>query len=174
YKVIDSQIRKVNIQDLKTFDGHVVPSKWFAASGINNNKSRQQDVYVATTFGLITGILSDKIPDNADADHGERQNEQGKTTVFNERVHSKAKTGKRHMTSLGQESPPNCPANSTFEDSISDIRNSTLAPAYKRRKIRQQSSVVMQDIIDVCNRHNETLANVVGECCSTDKNVLPL
>ena len=47
YKVIDSQIRKVNIQDLKTFDGHVVPIKWFASSGINNNKSRHQDVNVA-------------------------------------------------------------------------------------------------------------------------------
>ena len=77
------------------------------------------------------------------------------------------------MTSLGQESPPNCPANSTFEESITDIRNSTLAPAYKRRKIRQQSIVVMQEIIDVCNRHNETLANVVGECCSTDKKCAP-
>ena len=55
FKVFDNDIKQVNIKD-----GSQVPAKWFSSSVTNPSKIKadKYDVYVASTFGILAGVLA--------------------------------------------------------------------------------------------------------------------
>lgn len=49
--------------------------------------------------------------------------------------------------------------------SVSDIDSSFFAPPTKKRKIRKKVETVMESINTVCSGHDETLSEMIAQCC---------
>ena len=49
--------------------------------------------------------------------------------------------------------------------SVSDIECSCFAPLTKKRKIRKKVETVMENINTVCSSHDETLSEMIAQCC---------
>lgn len=170
-RVFPDEYRQIEFDDLLGDNGVPASASWFSADG-----RRTEKVYVASAFGLVLGILRQKLLDELPFIHSEDF----------QRIVSWINAFTSNMSLCFLPTPPSTPSppkpkSVSFPEKPQDVSpksekrprtlnelkaDEDLSPAFKKKKIQETAVNVMNEMTRVCEKNGESLSTVLGECCS--------
>ena len=191
FGIFPDEVRRVNIADLQDGNDGPVPKQWFNKL---DGRNGSEHVYVGNACALLASNIGLKNPSEAeflrsdafvslksainhlgllvtDPQVATNQLLDTKIQTIDEKPDCSCSTPRRESPPKIFESPCSDASlpfdrSTSSESSITQISlNTSYAPAYKKRKLRQKVETVMRSVEASCSEQGEQLGDVIARSC---------